>query len=414
MRDWLVYPSLMQETATTAADSGPELEKHTPMMRQYLRIKAEHPDILLFYRMGDFYELFYDDARRAARLIDITLTTRGQSAGEPIPMAGVPVHAVDNYLARLVRKGESVAICEQIGDPAKSKGPVERQVVRVVTPGTVTDESLLEDRRETLLGSISFGEGLIGLAWLDLGSGRFRVMETDSLEALRGELERLRLAECLVSEDAAAPGWLNDQPGIRRRPPWEFEHDAGYRALCGQLGTQDLKGFGCDGRTEAIRAAGCLMNYVKETQRTALPHIRALRLEDRDEALVVAGGPAGGPGPGAGSGPRGPGTQHRDVDPRRGSGSRFHGCGPEDRPADDRPLAAAGVSHPVDQLHTDRHRSRLSAAGHRGQPGAQQPDHHRARAVPDRGRDVADHDPHQRGCATALPQRGNRSGRSLL
>jgi DNA mismatch repair protein MutS len=287
MRDWLVYPSLMQETATTAADSGPELEKHTPMMRQYLRIKAEHPDILLFYRMGDFYELFYDDARRAARLIDITLTTRGQSAGEPIPMAGVPVHAVDNYLARLVRKGESVAICEQIGDPAKSKGPVERQVVRVVTPGTVTDESLLEDRRETLLGSISFGEGLIGLAWLDLGSGRFRVMETDSLEALRGELERLRLAECLVSEDAAAPGWLDDQPGIRRRPPWEFEHDAGYRALCGQLGTQDLKGFGCDGRTEAIRAAGCLMNYVKETQRTALPHIRALRLEDRDEALVM-------------------------------------------------------------------------------------------------------------------------------
>jgi len=278
----------MQKTAiSTAADTGLALEKHTPMMRQYLRIKAEHPDILLFYRMGDFYELFYEDARRAARLIDITLTSRGQSAGEPIPMAGVPVHAVDNYLARLVRKGESVAICEQIGDPATSKGPVDRKVVRVVTPGTVTEDALLEDRRETLLGSISFGRDGIGLAWLDLSSGRFRVTEPDSAESLRGELERLRLAECLISEDADLPAWLGEQPGLKRRPPWDFDQDTAHRTLCAQFGTHDLTGFGCENRPEAIRAAGCLINYVKETQRTALPHIRRLRLEDRDEALVM-------------------------------------------------------------------------------------------------------------------------------
>jgi len=288
MPDWPVYPTLMQETATSSTvDPGIELENHTPMMRQYLRIKAEHPDILLFYRMGDFYELFYEDARRAARLIDITLTSRGQSAGEPIPMAGVPVHAVDNYLARLVRKGESVAICEQIGDPATSKGPVERQVVRVVTPGTVTDESLLEDRRETLLGCVSFGKETTGLAWLDLGSGRFRATEIDSAEALRGELERLRLAECLVNEETRLPAWLGDQPGLKRRPPWDFEPDTAYRALCSQFGTHDLTGFGCEDRTDLIRAAGCLMNYVKETQRTALPHIRGLQLESRDDALVM-------------------------------------------------------------------------------------------------------------------------------
>jgi DNA mismatch repair protein MutS len=272
---------------TSAATEEPALEKHTPMMRQYLRIKAEHPDILLFYRMGDFYELFYEDARRAARLIDITLTSRGQSAGEPIPMAGVPYHAVDNYLARLVRKGESVAICEQIGDPATSKGPVERKVVRIVTPGTLTDEQLMEDGRESLLGSISFGDDGIGLSWLDLGSGRFRATELADAEALRSELERLRLAECLISEDAPLPDWLKDLQGLRRRPPWEFDEETGERTLCTQFGTHDLAGFGCEGRTEVIRAAGCLMGYVRETQRTAVPHIQALSLEERDTALVM-------------------------------------------------------------------------------------------------------------------------------
>jgi len=278
---------MQERVSTTTANDAPAFEQHTPMMRQYLRIKAEYPDILLFYRMGDFYELFYDDAKRASGLIDITLTSRGQSAGEPIPMAGVPVHAVDNYLGRLIRKGESVAICEQIGDPAASKGPVERKVVRVVTPGTVTDESLLEDRRETLLGCISFGPSTTGLAWLDLGSGRFRVMEVESADTLRGELERLRLAECLLSEDARPPGWLEDMPGLRRRPPWDFDADTARRVLCDQFGTHDLTGFGCEDRIEVIQAAGCLMNYVRETQRIAVPHIRGLGLEDRDDALVM-------------------------------------------------------------------------------------------------------------------------------
>src|SRR5579864_3779271 len=169
------------------------------MMQQYLRIKAAHADTLLFYRMGDFYELFYDDARRAAALLDITLTTRGQSAGQPIPMAGVPFHSVESYLARLVRKGESVAICEQLGDPAKSKGPVDRQVVRVITPGTVTDEALLEERQETLAAAVVLEGSHFGLAWLDLAAGRFTVLQSDGRHALAAELERLKPAELLVS-----------------------------------------------------------------------------------------------------------------------------------------------------------------------------------------------------------------------
>jgi len=270
-----------------AADGESPLAAHTPMMRQYLRIKGEHPDVLLFYRMGDFYELFYDDARRAAKLIDITLTSRGKSGGEPIPMAGVPVHTVDTYLARLLRKGESVAVCEQIGDPAKSKGPVERQVVRIVTPGTVTEDSLLDSRRETLLMSLAFGGDRIGMAWLDLASGAFRVTEVESGGALQGELERLRPAECLVSEDARVPAWLEDVQGLRRRPPWHFEHDSALRVLTGQFGVQDLAGYGCDGMTDAVRAAGCLMQYVQDTQRTAVPHIRTISTELRDESLIL-------------------------------------------------------------------------------------------------------------------------------
>ena len=176
------------------------LETHTPVMQQYLRLKAQHPDALLFYRMGDFYELFYDDAKRAARLLDITLTARGQSAGQPIPMAGVPYHSAESYLAKLVRRGESVAICEQIGDPAKAKGPVERQVVRVVTPGTVTDEAFLEERRDTLLAALCREQERFGLAWLELASGRFCVLEASGEEALMSEIERLRPAEVLTSE----------------------------------------------------------------------------------------------------------------------------------------------------------------------------------------------------------------------
>src|SRR5690606_32319577 len=219
------------------------IAEHTPMMQQYLRLKAQHPDVLLFYRMGDFYELFFDDAKRAARLLDITLTTRGQSAGQPIPMAGVPYHSAENYLARLVRRGESVAICEQIGDPAKSKGPVERQVVRVVTPGTVTDDVFLEERRDTLLAALCTepgAAGRFGLAWLELASGRFSVLEAEGEEALSSEIERLRPAELLVAEQA------NDLPAlgahVRERPPWHFDLESATRLLCEQFATRDLEG----------------------------------------------------------------------------------------------------------------------------------------------------------------------------
>ncbi len=268
------------------AETANKRPAHTPMMQQYLRIKAEHPDILVFYRMGDFYELFYDDARKAAHLLDITLTTRGQSAGEPIPMAGIPYHAVDGYLARLVRMGESVAICEQIGDPATSKGPVERKVVRIVTPGTVTDEALLEERRENLLLAIHGHGDDFGLAWLDMASGRFTVMELHGREALEGELERLAPAETLVNEDHPLLGEL-ERPGLQRHPPWLFDPDSANRQLCEQFGTRDLTGFGCADMPLAIGAAGCLLEHARHTQRTALPHICGLRTERRDDSIIL-------------------------------------------------------------------------------------------------------------------------------
>src|SRR5512138_1450810 len=261
------------------------LSEHTPMMQQYLRIKAEHPDSLVFYRMGDFYELFYDDARRAAKLIDITLTSRGQSAGEPIPMAGVPYHSVDTYLSRLVRRGESVAICEQIGDPAKSKGPVERQVVRVVTPGTVTDDAFLEERRDTLLAALCRDGDRFGLAWLELSSGRFSVLEAEGSEALTSEIERLRPAELLVPEQAQQ--LQGTTTFIRERPPWHFDMQTATRSLCDQFQTRDLTGFGCADRALAVAAAGCLLQYVRDTQKAALPHLRGLRTEERGEAVLL-------------------------------------------------------------------------------------------------------------------------------
>ena len=255
------------------------------MMRQYLAIKAEHPDRLVFYRMGDFYELFYDDARRAAELLDITLTQRGKSAGEPIPMAGVPFHAAEAYLARLVRLGESVAICEQVGDPAKSKGPVERQVVRIVTPGTVSDEALLDERRDTLLAALGARGGRYGLAWLDLTGGRFHVTELDTEASLAAELERLRPAELLVADDAPLP--LAPPCPTTRRPPWHFETDSAERRLNEQLGTRDLAGFGCADLPLAVAAAGALLHYVGETQRSALPHVSRLQVERPDNAIVI-------------------------------------------------------------------------------------------------------------------------------
>ena len=265
-----------------------DLDGHTPVMQQYLRIKAQHKDVLLFYRMGDFYEMFYDDARRAAQLLDIALTQRGASAGAPIPMAGVPATTVDAYLARLVRKGESVAICEQRGDPGKSKGPMEREVVRIVTPGTVTDEALLDERRDTVLASVFPTKNRYGLAWMDLSAGRFSVMEVEGVAALETEIERLRPAELLTAEGAPPPGGARtaERPW-RHRPPWHFDGDAAARALCEQFHTRDLAGFGCADKPLAVAAAGALLAYVRETQRAALPHLRSLTTEESDGALIM-------------------------------------------------------------------------------------------------------------------------------
>src|SRR5690606_28506256 len=248
--------------------------------------KAQFPDTLLFYRMGDFYELFYDDAKRTAKLIDIALTKRGQSNGEPIPMAGVPVHSAETYLARLVKLGESVAICEQIGDPATSKGPVAREVVRVVTPGTITDAALLGDKETRLLAALTYTPS-IGLAWLDLAGGRFSIAELADEDALAAELERLKPAELVLGADAEPPAWVKSAGaavGLRRRPPWHFDPGSGKRALCAQLGTQDLSGFDAEDAAAAIGAAGCLLQYVKDTQRAQVPHIRTLHRERREQA----------------------------------------------------------------------------------------------------------------------------------
>lgn len=267
------------------ADSG-TLSQHTPMMQQYLKIKAQHPEELVFYRMGDFYELFFDDAKKAAELLDITLTARGKTAGEPIPMAGIPFHAADGYLAKLVRCGESIAICEQIGDPATSKGPVERKVVRIITPGTISDEALLEDHRDNLLVAIQQVEDHFGIACLDVASGRFQVFEVNGVDAVLAELQRLDPAEVLYNEEISNPV-ITDRNGARRRPPWDFELETCERLLTQQFGTSDLEGFGCAHLALAVSAAGCLLQYVKETQRTSLPHIRSISHESREESVIL-------------------------------------------------------------------------------------------------------------------------------
>ncbi|WP_125076609.1 DNA mismatch repair protein MutS [Pseudoxanthomonas sp. SGT-18] len=270
----------MAKTADKSA--APE---HTPLMKQYFAAKAEYPDLLLFFRMGDFYELFYDDARKAARLLDITLTQRGSSGGAPIPMAGVPVHAYEGYLARLVALGESVAICEQIGDPATSKGLVERKVVRIVTPGTVTDEALLDERRDTLLMAVAHGRSGYGLAWADLSAGRFLVSEVENADQLEAELARLEPAELLVPDEE---GWPRLSAGaIRRRPPWLFDPDSGRRQLLRFFGLHDLTGFGIDDKPLAIAAAGALLGYVEETQKQRLPHLTSIALETSGEAIAM-------------------------------------------------------------------------------------------------------------------------------
>jgi len=263
------------------------------MMQQYWKLKNQHPDQLMFYRMGDFYEIFYEDAKKAAKLLDITLTARGQSAGQSIPMCGIPFHSLEGYLAKLVKLGESVVICEQIGDPATSKGPVERQVVRIITPGTVSDEALLDERRDNLIAALLGDERLFGLAVLDITSGNFSVQEIKGWENLLAELERLNPVELLIPDDWPRDLPAEKRPGARRRAPWDFDRDSARKALCQQFATKDLKGFGCDKLTlaigAAIGAAGCLLIYAKETQRTALPHLRSLRHERLDDTVILDG-----------------------------------------------------------------------------------------------------------------------------
>jgi len=252
-------------------------------MQQYFSIKSEFPDTLLLFRMGDFYEVFYDDARQAAKLLDITLTTRGESGGAPIPMAGVPHHALDNYLARLVRLGESAAICEQVSEPTPGKGLVERKVVRVVTPGTITEEALLESRRESLLAALAGSGNERALAWLELASGRFLVRRMSSLEEVDAQLERLQPAEILIEEGVDLPFANSDR--IRQRPPWKFDSEQAEKLLCEQFATADMRGFGIEETPAAVTAAGVLLDYVQETQRTALPHLRSIQLEQQDDFL---------------------------------------------------------------------------------------------------------------------------------
>ncbi|MDY5106080.1 MAG: DNA mismatch repair protein MutS [Actinobacillus minor] len=264
-----------------------ELSNHTPMMQQYLQLKAQNPDILLFYRMGDFYELFYDDAKKAAALLDISLTKRGASAGEPIPMAGVPYHAVEGYLAKLVALGESVAICEQVGDPTTSKGPVERKVVRIVTPGTVSDEALLPERQDNLVAAIYEEKGTFAIATLDMTSGRFLISELPNKEALAAELQRVSPAEILYAEDFAYAQILNNYKGLRRRPVWEFELVTAIQLLNRQFGTQSLAGFGVEKAVVALCAAGCVLHYAQETQRTALPHINSIHLAQNHDTVLL-------------------------------------------------------------------------------------------------------------------------------
>ncbi len=271
-----------RNSATSSGSTGnqtpsPDLPGTTAMMQQYLRIKAQHPDMLLFYRMGDFYEMFYEDAERASRLLDLTLTTRGASAGAPIKMAGVPYHAVDQYLAKLVRIGESVAICEQIGDPATSKGPVDRQVTRIVTPGTLTDSELLEEKADNILLALSRTKGAVGLAWLNLASGELRVTEI-APHLLENELRRIGPAEILAAEGTALTGFA-----VTRLPEWHFDFDAGRKILLKQLGAASLAGYGCDDLEPAIAACGALLEYARKTQGQALAHVAAVIPERASE-----------------------------------------------------------------------------------------------------------------------------------
>lgn len=280
----------MAVTPKAVGDRDNALDNHTPMMQQYLRIKADHPDTLVFYRMGDFYELFFDDAEKASRLLDLTLTSRGASAGTPIKMAGVPHHAVEQYLAKLVRLGESVAICEQIGDPATTKGPVERKVVRVVTPGTLTDAALLSDKVDQYLLALyvqparKAAASKIGLAWLNLASGELRLLEV-ALDRLEREVERIRPAETLIADSQADAVKGLPHGALTRLPDWHFDIAAGTQRIRDQLGVTQLSAFGCDDLAPALGAVGALLQYAAATQGQSLRHVQRLIVE-RESAYI--------------------------------------------------------------------------------------------------------------------------------
>ncbi len=263
-----------------------DISQHTPMMQQYLRIKAEYPDILLLYRMGDFYELFYEDAKQAAKLLDLTLTTRGQSAGEPIAMAGIPYHALDNYLVKLVKLNCKVAICEQIGDIG-GRGPVERQVTRIITPGTLTDEALLDEQSDNVLTAIHATKHGYGVATLDLASGRFLISEIADEHSLKNELARLSPAEVLINEKLPREHFLQQYPRINIRPHWDFDLNSAKRNLNDQMQTKDLSCFGCEHLSLALCAAGCLLLYAKLTQKQALPHLNRIIVEHPDAMVII-------------------------------------------------------------------------------------------------------------------------------
>ena len=266
--------------------SDDSLQQHTPMMRQYWGIKAQYPDMLLFYRMGDFYELFHEDAEKAARLLGITLTRRGSSNGEPIRMAGVPYHAAEQYLAKLAKMGEAVAICEQVGDPAKSKGPVERQVTRILTPGTLTDGALLDESRNNLLMAIAPGDGLLGLARINLASGQF-ILNEIAPGLLAQELQRIAPAELLLADDFSHAAVEVIKCSKKRLASWQFDADSALQTLIKQFETHDLAGFGAGDLTAAVAAAGALLDYVKHTQRTTLPHITSLQVEQSQDYIQL-------------------------------------------------------------------------------------------------------------------------------
>jgi DNA mismatch repair protein MutS len=292
VKDIMSEASEIQNQLNTAekADAKAQESDATPMLKQYYKIKKDYPDMLLFYRMGDFYEMFFDDAKKASKLLDITLTRRGKKGtGSEIPMAGVPYHSVESYLAELIAAGESAAICEQIGEPGKTKGPMERRVTRIVTPGTVTDEALLNDRRDNLIACVNheYKSDIYGIAVINMSSGEFSVQEGKGAAYLRAELQRIAPAELLYNETINSETFTDIKTGLRHRPEWEFELSSCHAALCSQFKTVSLTGFGVEQAPVALCAAGCLLNYVKNTQRTALLHIRAIRLLKESDYLKL-------------------------------------------------------------------------------------------------------------------------------